>query len=62
MADRSSAEIVGFVLTKLAELPKSSDRDRIAQEILKKSEEYDFTVEEMWADKALKELGIKRAF
>ena len=62
MSDRNSAEILGFVFTKLAELPKSEDRDQIAQEILKKSEEYDFTEDQMNADEALQKLGIKRGF
>lgn len=62
MADRNSAEILGFVFEKLAELPASKDRDRIASEILKKSEEYDFTENQMNADEALRKLGLRRSF
>lgn len=62
MADRDSATIWGFVFKKLAELPESPDRDRIAQESLKESEEYDFTENQMNADEALRKLGLKRSF
>ncbi len=62
MADRNSAEIFGFVFTKIAELTMSEDRDRIAQEVLKKSEEYDFTEDQMDADEALQKLGLQRSF
>lgn len=60
MADKTSAEIFGFVLGQLSTIPKSEDRDRVVQEILKKSTEYDFTEDQMRAEEALHQLGFRR--
>ena len=62
MADRTSAEIFGFVLSQLSTIPKSEDRDRVVQEVLKKSTEYDFTEDQMKAEEALNRLGFHRRF
>lgn len=61
MGDRTSAGIFGDIFIYLASQPKSPERDAFALEVWYQSQgNYDFSNDQMGADKALVELGLAR--
>lgn len=57
MADRTSAELFGFMFTELASLPGTAD---LVKKLWRRSREYDFSDYQMNCDDALIALGLAR--
>lgn len=58
MADRTSAELFGNIFKDLAKLKPSPWRAKTAQKYFKMIGAYDFSEYQMYADRALIELGL----
>ena len=59
MADRTSAEVFGFIFEKLSDNPTDENK-KLADEIFAKTMQYDFSHYQMYADEALQKLGLAK--
>jgi len=59
MADRTSARLFGDIFNMLAEEPTEKHKE-MASKIFDKTYDYDFSNYQMYADEALKKLGLAK--